>query len=271
MSAFYDIWIHAKGTKPLYKREKSRDWQYADDNSWFSYPAEDKGFLRNVKKDGYHLVLIGQLYEIISDEELLQRCITYIKQPQKGFDDPAGHYIIFLTDGNKKQKHVFTNRLGSYHAYWSADGAISTYYLGLAKTKLDKKLDWEGITGFMAMGYFPEDRTYLEGISIFEPGAYYAFDDQLQLLDKKKYYKWIHSTTSDSEEHYAELLHEILQSCLSVATKDRRTAIPLSGGLDSRLLAGELTGEGLPYTGLQAFSYGYSDSSPELKIAKQIA
>ncbi len=269
MSAFYDIWIGAD--TPVYKRSKNKNWELSGDNVWLSLPEENKGFIREVKDTNYRLILIGQLYELITDAELLQRCRFYIEQSRNGFDDPAGHYIMFLMDNNKEQIHVFTNRLGSYHAYWSTDKVISTCYLGLAKSKIEKKIDWAGVTGFMGMGYFPEDKTYLDGISIFEPACHYCYDRELNLLEKKKYWKWVYQPATYSSEYYSEQLRELLHSSLSVAVKDKETAIPLSGGLDSRLLAGELTNNNLQFTNLQAISYGFTDSSPELKIAKQVA
>lgn len=271
MSAFYDIWISSSHIAPCYHRRENRDWKLAYSNVWLSLPDTDKGFITHITSDNYRLVLIGQLYEAISNQEILQRCITYIEQPEKGYNDPAGHFIIFVLDDTTKQTHVFTNRLGSYHAYWSADKAISTCYLSLAKAKADKKLDWQGVTGFMAMGYFPEDKTYLEGISIFEPASHYCFDEQLNLIENKKYWQWAYEPEQDRAELYAEQLHDILQSSLKVAVRDKNSVIPLSGGLDSRLLAGELTSKGLPYKNLQALSYGFTENSPEIKIAKQIA
>lgn len=272
MSAFYDIWISTSQLAPSYKRSKNKDWTLSGNNVWLSLPAKDKGFITRVNSGSNRLILLGQLYEVISDAELLQRCTKYIEQQEKGFNEPAGHYIIFVLDDNSKQVHIFTNRLGSYHAYWSSDKVISTCYLSLANSKAGKKLDWQGLTGFMAMGYFPEDKTHLEGISIFEPASYYCFDEQLNLKEKKKYWQWTHVPGNETAEFYSEHLQEILQSSLKIAVQGKNAAIPLSGGLDSRLLAGELTSvNGLPYKNLQALSYGFTESSPELKIAKQIA
>lgn len=271
MSAFYDIWISGSQIAPSYKRSNNKYWTLSGNNVWLSLPAEDKGFITRVNSGSNRLILLGQLYEVISDAELLQRCATYIEQPEQQFNDPGGHYIIFVMDESTKQIHVFTNRLGSYHAYWSTDKAISTCYLSLAKSKADKKLDWQGVTGFMAMGYFPEDKTYLEGISIFEPASYYCFDEQLNLKEKKKYWQWTHEPGNEPAEVYSEHLQEILQSSLKIAVQGKNAAIPLSGGLDSRLLAGELTNKGLNYKNLKALSYGFTQNSPEIKIANQIA
>ena len=271
MSAFYDIWISAQKEPAEYKRRGNSAWEKSQDSVWLSLPG-NREFITEVSNRNFRLILIGQLYEKLTGDELLKRCTDYIENSQKGFEDPAGHYIIFLLDGNRKETHVFTNRLGSYHAYWSADKVISTCYLAMAKSKNDKQLDWEGIMGFMAMGYFPKDKTYFEGISIFEPASHYCFDKQLNLLSKKRYWQWRYEPTYKPIEEYSGRLHDILQSSLAVAVKDKKTAIPISGGLDSRLLAGELTmGNELPYTILQGLSYGYTADSPEIKIAKEIA
>src|SRR5690606_22473205 len=110
---------------------------------------------------------------------------------------------------------------------------ISTGYLALAKSNATKKLDWQGITGFMAMGYFPGDTTWLEGIRIFEPASFYHFDKDLALVTKKRYWTWTYEPTHQPPEGQMENLRAIVQSSLSVAVNNKRAAIPISGGLDS--------------------------------------
>jgi len=269
MSAFYDIWIGDK--PPAYKRSSNEGWRHASGNRWHSLPGNKK-FITEISSEEYTLTLIGQLYETVEYNDLLNRCVNYIQQPGCTFTDPAGHYIIFVSAVATKDTYVFTNRMGSYHAYWSEDGVISTNYLALAKSKQQKYLDWEGITGFMAMGYFPNDSTYLKGISIFEPSTCYHFNSSLELIDRKRYRNWQYHPEDKELNSYLHALRDILQSSLAIATDNYRTAIPISGGLDSRLLAGELsTEENHTYKSLNAFSYGYTADSPELKIAAKIA
>ena len=269
MSAFYDIWIGA--VPPAHKRKCNEDWQHVPGNIWYSLPGNKK-FITEASNSKYQLIFIGQLYETVDGNDLLNRCISYIEKAGSNYTDAAGHYIIFVSALATGDTYVFTNRLGSYHAYWSEDGAISTNYLALSKSKQQKYLDWEGITGFMAMGYFPNDSTYLKGISIFEPATCYHFNSSLELIDKKRYWQWqYHPEEKPLESHFA-LLKDILQSSLAVSTNNYNTAIPISGGLDSRLLAGELSTEAKhTYKSLNAFSYGYTADSPELKIAAKIA
>lgn len=271
MSAFSDVWIsNDAGVLPVVRTD-NQPWEYHGDKLWLSLPSTGLSFLTHAVLGHYSLVLVGQLYECISGEEILKRCIKYITHPGNGFADPAGHYIMFVQDNENKHTHVFTNRLGSYHAYWSGDRIISTRYLALARAKVNKQLNWQGLSGFMAMGYFPADSTYLEGVSIFEPASHYHFNDELQFVNKQRYWQWTYNPTIKPVEFYTEQLHAILQDSLSVSTKDKRTCIPISGGLDSRMLAGELVSDNMSHTELKALSYGYFEGSKEIKIGKQVA
>ena len=140
MSAFYDIWIGA--TAPRYKRSINEDWQNISGNKWYSLPGNKK-FITEASNNEYQLTLIGQLSETVDGNELLNRCINYIQQQGSNYTDTAGHYIIFVSALVTGDTYVFTNRMGSYHAYWSEDKAISTNYLGLAKTKKQKNKEKE--------------------------------------------------------------------------------------------------------------------------------
>lgn len=267
MSAFCDIWIgNAQLPEP---RTGNKSWQEVSKHVYVSLPQRGEAFFRQYVSDSHTLVLIGQLYETVTDEELLDRYIRYTAHCNDSFNEPAGHYIVFLQDKDKKQTFVFTNRYGSYHAYWSADKVISTRYMQLAKSKANKKPDWWGINGFMATGYFHADTTWLEGIKIFEPASVYCFDEQLNLLNKKRYWNWTYSPVRQSQEYFAEHLHTELQKTIAAACSGKNVCMPISGGLDSRMLAGELTT--VDTASVHGLSYGYTASSPETRIARQIA
>lgn len=267
MSAFYDIWIGDKA--PAYHRQKNKPWQDAGKKTWLSLPGENKNFIQEHSSGNYNMILIGQLYEPLSNEDLLTRCTSYIEQ-SKEYNEPAGHYIIFITDRSTGSTYTFTNRFGTYHGYWSGEGKISTSYLALAKEQQKKELDWEGLTGFMGMGYFPDDRTHLQGISIFQPASFYHFNDKQELIEKKRYWQWSYEGGNSQSKTYIEELHDNISTSLAYAVKDKRTAIPISGGLDSRLLAGELA-ENKTWSALKGLSYGYTKHSPEISIARKVA
>ncbi len=269
MSAFYDIWI--SDSKPLRRRPGNEEWA-CKDSYWFSAPP-GKQWKQELETDAYSLTVVGQFYEKVNLISLLKNCTRYATGISNEYEDPAGHYIIFIIDKVSGSKFVFTNRFGTYHAYWSSDKnvkGISTYYIGLAQQVTDISPDWEGITGFLAMGFFPEDKTYLKTIKIFNPASCYIFDNECQLKAVKKYWNWTLDTTGGPAVDDALL--QALQSSISYAINNANVAIPLSGGLDSRMLAGVF--HQVPEAGYQsawAYAYGYSSKSQEIRIGRKIS
>lgn len=272
MSAFYDIWI---GNKPKYTRLDNTVWEIDKTmpQLWNSLPNNSKYY--TAYEDGSaSIILIGQLYESIEVASLLKRCLLYISGEVSVFDEPAGHYAIVVYIKGAKQYHIFTNRLGTYHLYYSSiEGvnAISTYYTGLAKSSPTKILDWEGITGFMAMGFFPGNTTWLEGIAILEPASHYTFSEDLDLVSHKRYWNWTYNPVDEHEDKLLEKFDGLLQEIMCAATENKKVALPISGGLDSRTLAGVVAKQLMQPKSVWGYSYGYTTKSVETKIAKKIA
>ncbi len=280
MSAFYDIWFSTvKANKPKYNRGINNSWKekYTGKiNSWVSEPKIESSFhfIKEAEARGFKILLLGQLYEDLSIDSLLDRCIDYVITGN-GFDDPAGHYIIFLVEEESGQLHVFTNRFGTYQAYYLSEKqswSVATPYISLAKQALSKELDWEGITGFLSMGYFPNDKTYLKSIKILYPASYYRFDSEKGLVNHIRYWQWSNVEYDNDLESQLELVNDTLSNSINCAVKGKRVALPISGGLDSRTLAGVLTSSSVvDIKSLWGYSYGYSKGSIETRIAKKIA
>ena len=155
-------------------------------------------------------------------------------------------YIIFVVGKQNENLHVFTNRFGTYQAYHLSNkegNAIATPYISLAKQSSDKTLDWEGITSFFGQGYFANDNTFLKSIKILEPASHYHFDNQLQKKKSKRYWDWEYTVHTKNTDQRIEEIHATLSQSISVATRGKDVALPISGGLDSRTLVGLLTGE----------------------------
>ena len=195
MSAFYDIWISNKEVKPHYYRKGNAAWKefgYPYNSVWESSPdVINNSVANNFETDTHRLIVIGQFYEKVDNEKLLQECTAYANKSNRQFLEPAGNYILFLLDKQSACVYVFTDRFGTYHAYYSTETGkqvISTYFIGLAKQSTEKKLDWEGVAGFLSMGYFPSDKTYFSNIKIFQPASCYKFDSALNLIEYSRYW-----------------------------------------------------------------------------------
>lgn len=277
MSAFYDVWISNNKNVPSYSRMGNNAWSDSKSKEYnyslsFPHNATIQWF-NELNTETHHLIVLGQFYEAVEYKDLLDGCVSYVSGKSQIFNDPAGHYIIFLFDKVKKLHYIFTDRMGTYHAYHSSENGIntiSTFYLGLAKQSISKTLDWEAISGFFAMGFFPEDTTYLKTVKIFKPAACYSFNENLEMVEYRRYWNWTHIPTTESLADNIDRLHQVLKDSLSYPLENKRVAIPISGGLDSRTLAGVID-DIHSASSVWGYSYGYSKKSIETRIAKKIA
>lgn len=277
MSAFCDMWLsNRQGDQPVYTRFSDMRWEgfsRFDNHCWLAYSESSKYQVQEAKDGDYSLLLLGQLYEAVNLTDILKQCIEYIEKG-KPYKDAAGHYVLFVSNKLSNKTYVFTNRLGTWHVYHYSSGGthrISTYYLGLAKQAENKELDWAGISSFMQMGFFAGDATYLEHIKILPPATCSVFDEQLQLVEQKRYRNWSFEPVTKRVEDIEEELHGILHASLNTALNNKRVSLPISGGLDSRMLTGIVTEGNQRYGSLWSYSYGLTDDSVETKIAAQIA
>lgn len=277
MGAFCDILIEGKqGFKPVNARADNDAWQHKGFH-WQSMPkgVAQYPYLNTVDNDAYRLLILGQFYEPIDNNVLFKSVVDYVSGHTDKYNDPAGHYILFLIDKQHGDVHVFTNRFGTYHAYIYDDGtnaAIATFYLGLAKQAINKELDWEGLTGFFTMGFFPNTSTYLKCIKVLEPATYYHFNDHLKIVSQKRYWNWVEKDEHKSVDEYLHGMHTSLSTALNTAVAGKRVALPISGGLDSRTVAGILTDKDKQsYSSIWGYSYGFAKGPAETKIANDIA
>ncbi len=255
-------------------RYHNKPWVKAD-YYYVSTPAEQNGKPMQVYDNAHsHFCVLGQFYEPVSLAQLSEACWQYVKGHRKDFIEPAGSYLLLMADKQSDEVYVFTDRFGTQHAYYLSaedNNVISTYFLGLLKCGVRQTLDKQAIAAFMAMGFFPGDKTYSEQIHILNPASCYVFSSDLKLTSAKRYWDWQYSVTGDSVNDYTGRLQEALLSTLSHSLKDVRVALPLSGGLDSRTLAGLITKENIPYSSLWSYAYGFNEDSPEINIATKIA
>lgn len=272
MSAFYDIWIGNIPAKPLQNRQGNNNWQQCTRSSfsvWESLPSVNKAIQYRYETETHQLIVVGQFYEEVDLKTLLCDCLQYVDKRQASFSEPAGSYILFII--NTDSCHVFTDRFGTYHAYWLAEGnnnIICTYYWDVVKQMRNKQLDWQAIGGFLSMGFFPLDKTYFDSIKVFMPASCYSFDSSLNLQSSGRYWDWQYKSILCGDNDYLPVIHETLQSSLRYSTADKTIALPLSGGLDSRTIAGVMSN--VPGSHW-AYSYGFAENSSEVTIGNEVA
>lgn len=183
-----------------------------------------------------------------------------------------GHFVLFAWNAATREWHVWTDRFGTMHAYCGVGGrraALGTFHPAVCAAAAATKLDWEGISGFFGMGFFPEDRTHFEEVRILRPAMHYVFSERGDAKSAARYWDWVHEPErGGSFDEAVSRFGEVLAAVLQEQTARGRVAMPLSGGLDSRTTAAILASR---KERQWWFSYGYGEDSVETNIARRIA
>jgi asparagine synthase (glutamine-hydrolysing) len=207
-------------------------------------------------KSGLHF---GSLREIPIGELLLA---IYRKQGMEGFYSLNGRFAISLWQKKEKKLHLMTDRYGFAHLYYSVNAAkiffASEYKAFIWHQDVSRNVDEEGLADFMTLGYCAADRTLLQDVKLVSPGSVITFEADKAAAPRRYWDYSFHSEDDPlgTEEDYIEQFYEKLRTAVKRQTDSAKTmAIPLSGGLDSRTLAGMVEALGFPGR-IETFSYG---------------
>jgi asparagine synthetase B (glutamine-hydrolysing) len=183
-----------------------------------------------------------------------------------------GHFVIFAWNSHTREWHVWTDRFGTMHAYTGLGArrsALGTFHPSVLKSVDAKRLDWSALSGFFAMGFFPEDRTHFEELQILRPATHSVFDATGLIVREERYWQWEH--TPEKAPRFEDALESFggtLGGVMRDDTANGRIAVPISGGLDSRTTVALLPKD---RDRLWCYSYGYGRDSVETRIARQVA
>jgi len=293
-----DFLIIFYGQPVSFVRAGTQSWEQLDasnlpDSRLFSYaPSKDwKGspFLTQ-EMPGWKFYLLGETPSAVEGESLfpIRSRVGDFSARSSSRDTITGNdissflhtwnhrFLLFAWEQTTQHWHAWSDRFGTLHAYYASDGqraALGTYAPAVAAAASSRKLDWQALAGFFALGFFPQDRTHYADMRILRPATHYVFDRQGRLLSQEPYWEFAYRV--DAARSYDETVNEfarIFQQVLDDQTRSGRVAVPVSGGLDSRSTVASLTKMGQPADDrLWSYSYGYSRDSIETRIARQVA
>ena len=248
----------------------SGDWilrRQAPGQGWSGYP------LTAAETGPWQLWILGELYGG-ADARAVAADVAMGRAPASALN---GHLLLLGWNESERQWHVWTNRFGTVHAYYANDGSragLGTCFSAVSRAASRRRLDWDGLAGFFAFGFFPQDRTFFEDVRILRPSSHYVFDGAGRLLKSERYAGWRHRPDArrsprDTVEAFASVLHPIMDE---QSGSPERMAVPISGGLDSRTTVAALTRPGRKTAAaLWSYSYGYAGDSVETRIARRVA
>lgn len=202
----------------------------------------------------------------------LARCLElFTRDPVAAARRLDGSFNLAYYDPRRRLLHLVSDRLGSRPLYYRDSGG--TLYFALEQKAILAALDGAprfdelGVLELAMFGHQLGDRTVFDGISVLPPASILTASAEGVTLTSywRAAYRCHHSTGRDAAAEFAQRF---------VAATRRRSVgrraplgIFLSGGLDSRCVAGALASAGAPVT---AVTFG-DESSRDVRFARQIA
>ncbi|WP_261597905.1 asparagine synthetase B family protein [Methanoculleus formosensis] len=140
------------------------------------------------------------------------------------------------------------------------------------RDRLNPPFNEENGAEFLVTGYVTGPDTLFDGISQILAGEYLVYNKRDGALATHFYHRFWHGNYfSDSDEELLDQLDEVFVRVferLIESTKGRQIVVPLSGGLDSRIIVAMLKRLGVE--GVICFTYG-KKGNREAEISRQVA
>lgn len=232
--------------------------------------------------DGRLLFLDGEIYnlgELSRDEVAIQRgdgpvarCLAlYARDPIATARRLNGSFNLAYYDPRRRVLQLVSDRLGSRPLYYQESHGALYFALEqkaiLAAHARAPRFDDLGVLQLAAFGHQLGDRTLFSGISVLPPGSILtATPDGVTITS---YWRAAYAPGGPVGRDAAVEFAQRFVAATRRRTLDRRAplGIFLSGGLDSRCVAGALARVQAPVT---AFTFG-DESSRDVRFARQIA
>ena len=173
-------------------------------------------------------------------------------------------------------RHIFcaVDRVRSIPLFYAVSGneALFSDDANHLRDCLNPPFNEENGAEFLVTGYVTGSDTLFDGISQLRTGEYLIYDREDETLNTYFYHRFWHGDYfSDSEEELLDRLDEVFVRVferLIASAKGRQIVVPLSGGLDSRIIVAMLKRLGVE--DVICFTYG-KRGNREAEISRQVA
>ncbi|MBU1579884.1 MAG: hypothetical protein KJ578_01205 [Bacteroidetes bacterium] len=259
---------------------KPPDYQqavYLKQASFFLFSAEYKNYpLLSWKENGYLIVFEGLIYS--HDIEVLKQQVSLFCNKQNSenglkhwLHQLDGEFVLLVFHQVDQQLWIWNDIYGRLPVYWSR--AADRFVIGrdIQQVRFLAEIDDFdpiGLASTLLFGYVPGEKSLWKQISYLPPGVLLkAHFRPFSVEISKGYQGYTFGSQTDSNP-------EALLASLSTALHNRIEKVPklslsLSGGLDSRLIAGLLKQMDAK---LPAYTYidAAGSAEPDLKAVEQI-
>ncbi|MCX7703699.1 MAG: asparagine synthase (glutamine-hydrolyzing) [Planctomycetota bacterium] len=198
------------------------------------------GEIYNFKELRKELESYGHRFHSNSDSETILH--GYEQWREKCVERLRGMFAFAIWDEREERLFIARDRFGVKPLYYhQKDGMFifaSEVRALLASGFVPRKLDKEGVIGFLNFGACPDTLTLIDGIRLLKPAHYLVVKDG-EIIENKEYWQiplqWTNDiSSSEALESVKELLRESIRLRL---ISDVPLGIFLSGGVDSSTIA----------------------------------
>jgi asparagine synthase (glutamine-hydrolysing) len=183
-----------------------------------------------------------------------------------------GMFAFVIYDKENEVLFIARDRTGIKPLYYSMQG-VEFYFASELKTMLEyglkRELDMQSVANYLSFQFIPAPATIFKGMKKLESAHYATYDIKTTKFTIKKYWDISFNEVKKSKSEIKKDLFEQLEKSIKLWSKsDVKTAVSLSGGVDSTTIISLMKGK------LNSFSLGFKDATPELDeldLAKIVA
>lgn len=164
--------------------------------------------------------------------------------------------------------YLVTDAARSIPLYYADDGSIVSDRGRVVRDSVDASRDPVAESEFLLTRYVPGPETIWAGVASTQPGEIVRLDDDG--VTRRQYWEYCPGVRTDSPEDSLTMLREGFETALErleCVADGRPVVVPLSGGLDSRLLAAGLAARNHEVVG---FTFGRS-GHPDVEVSREVA
>ena len=187
-----------------------------------------------------------------------------------------GSYVIFVADEGRKRIQLFNDYYASRPLFYGIqEGQLyfSPEAKGIARMPgFDAGIDEDAMVAFLVNGNPLAEQTFYKNVKPLPPGTVLTIENGRVTRTESSRYAPCSDTNDRGDDYYVQGLSELLLKAVAKQLRNPdRAFVPLSGGIDSRLIAGcvsRITGGNL-----HTVSWGVDETLPnsDTFVARQVA
>jgi asparagine synthase (glutamine-hydrolysing) len=213
----------------------------------------------------------GCAHQLGNDAELVLRLFELYGE---GFADKVnGFFVAAIWDSLDHSATFVNDRLGMHYLYYSLrnDRMIFAPEMKalLCDPTIRKEMNPAAVADFFSFGFVMGDKCFIGDIKLMPPGSIMRYQGGKLLLHTYWNFPFKEDYPKRSTKEYIEELHQVLERAVERQTgQTPRCGLALSGGLDSRLIAGYM---GKRVSPLSTFTFGDPPEIDEVRFAERVA